>query len=80
MAASPLRMRPPENGPDHRLQFYLVVGDQDETATAVEETAKALEKLKFPTSFNRVKELDHQYPAAEAVDDIGRWADSLDRI
>ncbi|MEX2287107.1 MAG: PDZ domain-containing protein [Planctomycetaceae bacterium] len=80
MAAAPLRMRPPENDPDHRLQFHLVVGDQDDVAKAVEETAKALQKLKFPASFTRVNDLDHQYPAAEIVEEIGRWADSLDRI
>ncbi len=80
MAAAPLLMRPPENDPDHRLQFHLVVGDQDDAATAVEETAKALRKLKFPASFTRVNDLDHQYPAAETVEEIGRWADSLDHI
>jgi serine protease Do len=80
MAAAPLRAIPPENDPEHPLQFHLVCGDQDQMYSVVEQTVDLLRGLKFPTSFTTVQGGDDRYPPNEQVEEIGRWADCLDRI
>ena len=80
VAAAPLRVRPPENKPEFRLQFHLVCGDKDSRFRLVQATAAGLRRLKFPVSFTTIKDRDHKYPSEEYVREIGRWADSLDRI
>lgn len=79
-AAAPLRSRPPENDPDYRVQFHLVCGDQDNLFRAVQQTASGLRRLKYPVSFTTISGRDHRYPAEEQTEEIGRWADCLDRI
>jgi predicted esterase len=79
-AGSPLVGPPGENDPDFRQQLHLVVGDQDPQKAQVNASVKALEKLKFPVSSSTVKELKEEYPPQETIEEIARWADSLDRI
>jgi hypothetical protein len=41
---------------------------------------KRLQAMKFPISFTVIKDHGDKYPADEPIEEIGRWADSLDRI
>ncbi len=77
---SPLVGPPGENDPDFRQQLDLVVGDGDALKAQVEASVKALRKLKFPVSSRTVKDLKDKYPPQEIIEEIARWADSLDRI
>lgn len=79
-ASSPLQGRPEENDPDFRQQFHIVVGEQDALKPRVDASIKALQKLKFPLSSTTVKGLKDKYPPEETIEEITRWADSLDRI
>ena len=78
--ASPLVGPPGENDPEYRQQFHIVVGEQDALKARVEASIKALQNLKFPISQSIVKGLKDDYPAKETIEEIARWADSLDRI
>ena len=69
-----------DHEPDFRQQFHFVCGDNDKAANTVKKTVEALRKLKFPVSLTTVPGLGAKYPAEAEVDEIGRWADCLDRI
>ncbi len=79
-AGAALRARPPENNPEFRLQFHFVCGDKDNLYPLVSRTMTGLRRLKFPTSFTIIKAYSHKYPPIEQVQEIGRWADALDRL
>ncbi len=77
---SPVRVRPEENEADHRLQFHFVVGDQDANLEAVNQSVEGLRQMKYPANLSTVQGGEYRYPPAEQVQEIGRWADALDRI
>lgn len=78
--SSPLQGKPEENDPDFRQQFHIVVGEQDALKPRVDASIQILQKLKFPLSTTTVKDLKDKYPSQETIEEIARWADSLDRI
>jgi serine protease Do len=82
LVGSPVRGRPPENDPETPLQFQLVVGSGDEQLKkAVDASAEALRKMKFPVGVSVVEDLEAgQYPEEAATEEIARWIDMLDRI
>jgi hypothetical protein len=80
LAGAPLQGQVGDNEPEFRQQFFFVCGEDDKALAAVKKTVELLRKLKFPTSFTTVKGLGAKYPADPEVDEIGRWADCLDRI
>ena len=80
MAGSPLRQAPPENSPMERRQFHLIVGEKDPVLQFVDRTIDALEKMKIPVTVRKVPDLESKYPSDAAIDEAGRWLDSLDRI
>ena len=69
-----------DHEPDFRQQFHFVCGENDKAFAAVKKTVELLRKLKFPVSFTTVTGLGAKYPSEAEVDEIGRWADCLDRI
>jgi len=76
-----LRTRPSGNSPEFPMQFHVVGGKKDRAAFQfAQRTVTILRQLKYPTSFTPVDDLGEEYPPAEQVEEIGRWADSLDRI
>lgn len=77
---SPMVGQPGENAPEYRQQFHIVVGEQDAVKAPVEANVKTLKDLKFPVTSATVKGLKDAYPAQETIEEISRWADSLDRI
>ena len=80
LAGAPFAGQVADQEPEFKQQFHFVCGDGDKALTAVKKTVEALKKLKFPVSFTSVKGLGAKYPGETEVDEIGRWADSLDRI
>lgn len=66
--------------PDFRQQFHFVCGEDDKALAPTKKAVDSLRKLKFPTSLTIVKKLGAKYPAEPEIDEIGRWADCLDRI
>jgi len=80
LAGAPFAGQVADQEPDFKQQFHFVCGDSDKALSAVKKTVEALKKLKFPVSFTSVKGLGAKYPGETEVDEIGRWADSLDRI
>ncbi len=80
IAGAPLQMAPPENDPDERLSFLFICGRNDDLFTRVEKSVELLRQIKYPVNFTPVDELDHRYPPPQQVEEMGRWADSLDRI
>jgi serine protease Do len=80
LAGAAIRQAPPENGPESRLQFHLVCGDKDPQVITVRRTEAGLKRLKFPTSLRIIKDMPHKYPPSDAVKEMGRFLDSMDRI
>ncbi|MEK6259575.1 MAG: PDZ domain-containing protein [Planctomycetota bacterium] len=80
LAGAPFAGQVADQEPDFKQQFHFVCGDGDKALPAVKKTVEALKKLKFPVSFTMVKGLGAKYPSETEVDEIGRWADCLDRI
>ena len=80
ISGQPLKERPPENSPSYRQQFHLTCGSKDPLFPQVQATAKGLQAFKYPCSFTKEEGRDAKYPAGEQVQEIARWADSLDRI
>ena len=80
LAGAPFAGQVADQEPEFKQQFHFVCGDGDKALPAVKKTVEALQKLKFPVSFTSVKGLGAKYPGETEVDEIGRWADSLDRI
>ena len=77
---APLRVNPPDNEPDFRLQFLLTSGDKDPLHRGVIGTVQGLRRLKFPASQTIVEGGEHKYPPARALQEMVRWMDMLDRI
>lgn len=80
LAGSPLRRSPPEHTPDFPVKFHLVSGERDPALPFIERMAKSLEAMKFPTTLRRIPDHAHRYPPSDAIEEIARWVDSLDRI
>ena len=80
LAGAPFAGQVADQEPDFKQQFHFVCGDGDKALAAVKKAVETLKKLKFPVSFTSVKGLGAKYPTEAEVDEIGRWADSLDRI
>lgn len=80
LSGAPFAGQVADQEPDFKQQFHVVCGDGDKALPAVKKTVEALKKLKFPVSLTNVKGLSANYPGETEVDEVGRWADSLDRI
>jgi hypothetical protein len=79
-SSEPLKVIPPENRPDLRLQFFLSCGDKDNLYRRVQQTRGRLAAMKFPVTLSTESGLGHEYPTLPVLDEIGRWIDLLDRI
>jgi len=79
-SSGPLKVTPPENRPDLRLQFYLSCGDKDNLYRRVQQTRSRLAGMKFPVTLRTVPDEAHEYPPIPVLEAIGCWIDMLDRI
>ncbi len=80
LAGAPFQGPIVDQEPEFRQQFHFVCGSDDKALNAVKKAVEALRKMKFPVSLATVKGLGAKYPAEAEIDEIGRWADCLDRI
>ena len=80
LASAPLRNAPPEHSPEFQVQFHLIYGDRDPAGALVQKTAAGLSKLKFPVTLRKVDGHRAGYPPKEAVEEMARWIDALDRL
>ena len=80
VASATLRTPPPPNTPYYRIQLHFNSGSADADHARVARTVEGLRKMKYPVSFAIAKDRSKKYPSQEDVREIGRWADSLDRI
>lgn len=75
-----LRVPPPDNEPDFRLQLYMAGYEKSPQLKGVKSTADAVRKLKFPVVYRVLTGDDNNYPGEAEVAEFARWLDSLDRI
>ncbi len=75
-----LRGQAPENDPDERLQFHLSASIADKQATAFKATAEMLKKARYPLVYTTYAQVGDGYLPDLTVEEVARWADSLDRI
>jgi serine protease Do len=80
LASAALTDSPPEHSPEFQVQFHLVYGDRDPSAAFVQKTAVELSQLKFPVTLRKVDNHRAGYPPADAVEEMARWLDALDRL
>lgn len=79
-ASTPLAVPPQENHPDYRLQIYFTCGATEEAFQPIEASVKLLRQMKYPVSFSSVPDQGQKYPTDAQLEEMARWADSLDRI
>lgn len=80
LASAALKERPPEHAPEFQVQFHLIYGDRDPAGAFVQKTASGLAGLKFPVTLRKVDSHRAGYPPADAVEEMARWLDALDRL
>jgi poly(3-hydroxybutyrate) depolymerase len=80
LASAALKARPPEHTPEFQVQFHLIYGDRDPAGAFVQKTAAGLSRLKFPVTLRKVAGHRAGYPPADAVEEMARWLDALDRL
>lgn len=74
------REPPPDNDPEHRVQFHFASGDSDPMHGAVVLTVNVLRGQKYPVTHTIAEFGEHKYPLDERLEAIARWVDMLDRI
>ncbi len=79
LASTALKDAPPEHSPEFQVQFHLIYGDRDPEGGLVQRTAAGLSKLKFPVTLRKIASHRAGYPQADAVEEMARWLDALDR-
>ncbi len=80
ISGAPFSGQAVDNEPEHRVQFLFVCNDNDKSLPKVKLSVQGLRKLKYPVSFRTLKGGGAKYPEDSAIEEIGRWVDSLDRI
>ncbi len=80
LIGAPVNAPPPENHPDYPLQFHFALREDDPLRESIEDSADALEKLRFPTVRRRFAGERTEYPDVELIDEIAMWIDRLDVI
>lgn len=75
-----LRQPPPENHPDYRIQIHLAGSPGTPDYPAIRSLATRLREMKYPVSLTLIEEGNNGYPTGDILLEIGRWADSLDRL
>ncbi len=79
---SSIKDRPPETDPDYPLSLYFVLNANNPLNQLLQPQIEAIRKMNYPTVFELIKNDDQAggYLGKPQLEEIGRWADSLDRI
>lgn len=82
LASSLLAAPPPENHPNYPFRFFFSYPDIGVARDRVETVAKVLREMKYAVTLQTTKASGRtaQYPQADAIAELARWVDSLDRI
>ena len=80
LASVALKNPPPEHSPEFQVQFHLIYGERDPAGPFVQKTAAGLSRLKFPVTLRKIEGHRAGYPSADAVEEMARWLDALDRL
>ena len=74
--------RPPETDPDYPLSLYFVLNANNPLNQLLQPQIEAIRQMNYPTVFQLIKDDRQagQYLKQAHLEEIGRWADSLDRI
>lgn len=75
-----LRLPPPDNEPDFRLDFFMAGIEKTPAHKAIQTVSETLRKMKFPVINRTLTGKENEYPAEADVAEFARWLDSLDRI
>jgi S1-C subfamily serine protease/predicted esterase len=70
---------PKETLTAQRLAFFLVAGGKDPQLPAIREGKARLVEHHFPVTYREVSGMGHQYLDADALRELVRWIDALDR-
>ncbi|MFK7777418.1 MAG: PDZ domain-containing protein [Gimesia sp.] len=79
---SSIRDQPPETDPDYPLSFYFILNAKNPFNKLLRPKIEAIRKMNYPTVFQLIKNDNaaNDYLEKPHLEEIGRWADSLDRI
>jgi serine protease Do len=82
LASNLLAAPPPENHPSYPFRFFFSYPDVGAARDRVETIAKVLREMKYAVSLQATKASGRAaaYPQADAIAELARWVDSLDRI
>ncbi len=82
LASSLLAAPPPENHPSYPFRFFLSYPDIGAARDRMETVAKVLREMKYAVTLQATKANGRTaaYPQADAIAELARWVDSLDRI
>ncbi|MBS0264577.1 MAG: PDZ domain-containing protein, partial [Planctomycetes bacterium] len=80
LVGAPIPAPPPDNEPDFRTQFYLLVGENDPAQRNVDLSARAVTEFRYPVTLATIPGAGHKYPTSVVLGEMATWIDSLDRI
>ncbi|QDT99144.1 PDZ domain-containing protein [Gimesia aquarii] len=82
VSESSIKNKPPETDPDFPLSIYFALNAQNPFNQLLQSQIEILRKMNYPTVFQMIKSKNQagQYLDKPSLEEIGRWADSLDRI
>ena len=82
MASSLLAAPPPESHPNFPFRFFFSYSDAGPRAIAFATVSKVLREMKYAVTVQTTNAAGRApvYPDAEAIAELARWVDSLDRI
>ncbi|QDU11766.1 PDZ domain-containing protein [Gimesia aquarii] len=82
VSESSIKSKPPETDPDFPLSIYFVLNAQNPFNQFLKPQIEILRKMNYPTVFQMIKSKNQagEYLDKPFLEEIGRWADSLDRI
>jgi len=78
--AAPIRIPPPSNTPEYRLQLHFISGEEDALAEPIEETVEGLRQMGYPTTWISLPETGRAYPDEATIERLAGWLDQLDRL
>ena len=83
LASSVLAGPPPESHPNYPFRFFFSYGKASRASDRVATVSKILREMKYAVTLQTTPGTTSRvptYPGAEAVAELARWVDSLDRI
>lgn len=82
VSESSIKSIPPETDPDFPLSIYFALNAKNPFNQFLQPQIKTIRKMNYPTVFQLIKNQNQagEYLDKPHLEEIGRWADSLDRI